>query len=88
MHAAQPHSVTTPAQPDLQPESGTGPAPEGGDSETVRPRTRKKVDAYKADTEKETVILLATEFRLTDVLAHIEAGRIVRVIPAPRKPAD
>jgi hypothetical protein len=46
------------------------------------------VNAYKADNaEKETVMMLATEFRLTDVLTHIEAGRIVRVIPAPRNPA-
>jgi hypothetical protein len=47
------------------------------------------VNAYKAqDTEKETVIMLATEFRLADVLAHIEAGKIVRFIPAPRKSSD
>jgi hypothetical protein len=47
------------------------------------------VNAYKADnTEKETVIMLATEFRLSKVLEHIEAGRIVHVIPAPRNPAD
>jgi hypothetical protein len=47
------------------------------------------VNAYKAeDTEKETVIILATEFRLSDVLAHIEAGKIVRIIPGPRNPAD
>jgi hypothetical protein len=47
------------------------------------------VNAYKADgTEKETVIMLAKEFRLSDVLTHIEAGKIVRIIPAPRKPAD
>jgi len=46
------------------------------------------VNAYKADdTEKETVIMLATDFRLSDVLRHIEAGRIVLVIPAPRNPA-
>jgi hypothetical protein len=47
------------------------------------------VNAYKADdTEKETVIMLATEFRLADVLTHIESGKIVRIIPAPRKPAE
>ena len=46
------------------------------------------MNAYKADnTEKETVIMLATDFRLSDVLRHIEAGRIVLVIPAPRNPA-
>jgi hypothetical protein len=49
---------------------------------------KKEVNAYTADTEKETVIIMATEFRLTDVLAHIEAGRIVLVIPVPGKPAD
>jgi hypothetical protein len=47
------------------------------------------VNAYKADdTEKETVIMLATDFRLSEVLRHIEAGKIVRFIPAPRNPAD
>jgi hypothetical protein len=47
------------------------------------------VNAYKADdSEKETVIILARDFRLPEVLRHIEAGRIVRVIPAPRNPAD
>jgi hypothetical protein len=47
------------------------------------------VNAYTADDpEKETVIMLATEFRLSDVLMHIEAGKIVRFIPAPRNPAD
>jgi hypothetical protein len=49
---------------------------------------KKKVNAYTANTEKETVIIVATEFRFAEVLAHIEAGRIVLVIPAPRKPAD
>jgi hypothetical protein len=47
------------------------------------------VSAYKADdSEKETVIILAQDFRLSEVLRHIESGRIVRVIPAPRNPAD
>jgi hypothetical protein len=47
------------------------------------------VNAYRADdTEKETVIMLATDFRLSEVLRHIEAGRIVHIIPAPRNPAD
>jgi hypothetical protein len=47
------------------------------------------VNAYKAaNAEKETVIILAQDFRLSEVLRHIESGRIVRVIPAPRKPAD
>jgi hypothetical protein len=47
------------------------------------------VNAYKADeTEKETVIMLATEFRLSEVLRHIEAGRVVLFIPAPQNPAD
>jgi len=47
------------------------------------------VNAYKADdTEKEIVIIVAQDFRLSEVLIHIEAGRIVRVIPAPRNPAD
>jgi len=32
--------------------------------------------------------MLATDFRLDEVFLHIEAGRIVYVIPAPRSPAD
>ena len=37
---------------------------------------------YKADdSEKLIVILLARDFRLPEVLRHIEAGRIVLVIP-------
>lgn len=47
------------------------------------------MNAYKADdAEKETVIMLATEFRLSEVLRHIEAGRVVLFIPGPRNPAD
>jgi hypothetical protein len=45
------------------------------------------VNAYKAyDSEKPTVILLAQDFRLPEVLRHIEAGRIVLVIPAAKRP--
>jgi hypothetical protein len=45
------------------------------------------VNAYKADdSEKLTVIMLAEEFSLPEVLKHIEAGRIVRVIPATQRP--
>jgi len=33
------------------------------------------------------VILPAQNIRLPEVLRHIEAGRIVLVIPAPRNPA-
>jgi hypothetical protein len=47
------------------------------------------VNAYTADDpEKETVIILADDFRLPEVLRHIEDGRIVLVVPAPRNPAD
>jgi hypothetical protein len=46
-----------------------------------------EVNAYKADdSEKPVVIILAQDFRLPEVLRHIEAGRIVRVIPAPQDP--
>jgi hypothetical protein len=45
------------------------------------------VNAYTADdSEKPTVIILARDFRLPEVLRHIEAGRIVRVIPATKRP--
>jgi hypothetical protein len=51
---------------------------------------REEVDAYKADeSEKVIVIIQAKDFRLPEVLEHIEAGRIVRVIlPAPRPASD
>jgi hypothetical protein len=35
--------------------------------------------------EEEAVIIWAHEFRLPDVLRHIEAGKIVLVVPAPRR---
>jgi hypothetical protein len=45
------------------------------------------VNAYKADDSgKPAVIILACDFRLPEVLAHIEAGRIVLVIPAAQRP--
>jgi hypothetical protein len=48
------------------------------------------VNAYKADgSDKVIVIIQAEDFRLPEVLDHIEAGRIVRVIlPAPRPASD
>jgi len=47
----------------------------------------EEVNAYKAaDPEKLTVILLAQDFRLPEVLRHIEARRIVLVIPATQRP--
>jgi hypothetical protein len=45
------------------------------------------VNAYKADnTEKLIVIISAQEFRLPEVLRHIEAGKIVLVVPAIQRP--
>jgi hypothetical protein len=56
-------------------------ASSGHDNET------EEVNACQAnDSEKPTVIILAHEFRLPDVLRHLEAGRIVLVIPAPNDP--
>ena len=47
------------------------------------------MNAYKADgTEKEIVTIQAHEFRLPEVLGHIEAGRIVRVILPEQRPAS
>jgi hypothetical protein len=44
----------------------------------------EEVKAYKADDSgKLTVILPAQDFRLPEVLRHIEAGRVVLVIPKP-----
>ena len=41
------------------------------------------MNAYKADDSgKLVVILMAQDFRLPEVLRHIEAGKIVLVIPA------
>jgi hypothetical protein len=46
------------------------------------------VNAYKADnSEKPAVIIAAQDFRLADVLRHIEAGRIVLVVPATQRPS-
>jgi hypothetical protein len=45
------------------------------------------VNAYKAyDSERPTVIIPAQEFRLPEVLRHIEAGKIVLVVPAIQCP--
>jgi hypothetical protein len=45
------------------------------------------VNAYTADDpEKQAVILQAQDFRLPEVLRHIEAGRIVLVIRAAQPP--
>jgi hypothetical protein len=45
------------------------------------------VNAYTADeAEKETVIIVATDFRLAEVLSHIEAGRIVLIVPPDQRP--
>jgi hypothetical protein len=45
------------------------------------------VNANKADDpEKPAVIILARDFRLPEVLRHIEAGRIVLVISATEDP--
>lgn len=44
-------------------------------------------DANKAsDSEKPTVILMAQDFKISEVLKHIEAGRIVLIVLAP--PSD
>ena len=45
------------------------------------------MNAYQADDpEKQIVILPAQEFRLPEVLRHIEAGNIVLVFPATPRP--
>lgn len=41
-----------------------------------------------ADDSEPTVTILVQDFRLSEVLRHIEAGRIVRVIPAPQHPSQ
>jgi hypothetical protein len=47
------------------------------------------VNAYKADKpEKPVVIIQAHEFRLPEVLRHIEAGRIVFVVLSVQPPQD
>jgi hypothetical protein len=43
------------------------------------------VNAYQADdSQKPVVIIAARDFRLPEVLAHIEAGKIVLVIHTPQ----
>jgi hypothetical protein len=45
------------------------------------------VNAYKAVfSEKPVVIILAQDFRLPEVLRHIEAGRIVLVVLETQRP--
>jgi hypothetical protein len=45
------------------------------------------VNAYRADfLERPAVIIQAQDFRLPEVLRHIEAGKIVLVVPAIQHP--
>lgn len=45
------------------------------------------MSAYKAyDPRKPVVIIAADQFRLPDVLRHLEAGKVVLVIPAAQPP--
>ncbi len=45
------------------------------------------MNAYKADDPgKPVVILRPEEFSLPEVLRHIEAGKIVLVVPAKKRP--
>ena len=48
------------------------------------------MNAYQADNSEQVIVIIqAEDFRLPEVLEHIEAGRIVRVIlPAPRPASD
>ena len=47
------------------------------------------MNAYKADeVEKEIVTIRPEEFRLPEVLRHIESGKIVRVILPEQRPAS
>jgi hypothetical protein len=49
----------------------------------------EEVDVYTADeTEKDIVTIRPEEFRLPEVLRHIEAGKIVRVILPGQRPAS
>ena len=45
------------------------------------------MNAYKADDSEQLIVILpAQDFRLPEVLRHIEAGKIVLVIPATQRP--
>lgn len=47
------------------------------------------MNAYKADSpEKEIVIIQSHEFKLPEVLAHIKAGKIIRVILPEQRTAS
>ena len=49
--------------------------------------THPETPAHLADdSEKPMVIILARDFRLPEVLRHLEAGRIVLIIPSPNVP--
>jgi len=59
--------------------AGRGVMPHGEQAQG-QPET-EEVNAYKADDSgKLIVIILARDFRLPEVLRHIEAGRILLVI--------
>jgi hypothetical protein len=57
----------------------------GRDEGTTAPVPRSD---EQDSSEKPTVIIHANEFRLPEVLSHIEAGRIVRVILPEQRPAS
>ena len=45
------------------------------------------MNAYKADDSEQVIVIIqAKDFRLPEVLRHIEAGRVVLVIPAAKRP--
>ena len=48
------------------------------------------MNAYKADDSEQVIVIIqAEDFRLPEVLSHIEAGRIVRdILPAQRPASD
>ncbi|KJE19875.1 hypothetical protein FF36_05862 [Frankia torreyi] len=71
------------------------PAPAASDDPTPSPRpsdptSGDDIPDALSDLDPlphgEIVVILAADFRLPNVLRHLEAGKIVLVIPAPREP--
>lgn len=74
----QPHgNPTSPAQPTTPPRPPRRRRTTGDRRTTTDAHTRQAAD----DSQGSTVIVQPGDFRLPDVLRHIEAGKIVLVLP-------
>jgi hypothetical protein len=64
-----------------------GPAPDATTTNTHGRRERGKANTHPADYSAESIVIIQPEdFRLPEVLRHIEAGKIVLVSLEPHRP--